>query len=212
MVEYTKNQLQIAASLVKSSKTMEELREELDMPMGVLENELAGLIKLKVVEQSGYPTKYSVVEMVRRGIMGENDTTEKPFTAHAIIEGQSRNKEELVKATKNLIEKLKTDKLVAIADLKEDEIVEGGGYFTTNFEVNIATKTFEDMMYFVLSYGPTSVELTGPKEFDIKLDEAQGIVMDVATTIHSYIGMIAQLKVMMQDSDRVYIKDPKSKV
>jgi hypothetical protein len=211
MVEYSKSQLRIAALLVKGGKTMGELRSALDVPLGTLEKEVAGMIKLKVVEKAGYPTKYYVADMVRRGIMG--DSSEKPFKAHAIIEGQSRDKAELVKAMQGMVAKLKSDKLLLISDLAEDEPMDvGEGVFSSNFECDVSTRAFEDIMYFVLHYGPTSIELVAPKEFQMRMDEAQGIIMDVATTIHSYISIIAQLKVAMQESNEVYIKDPKSKI
>ncbi|MCD6522407.1 MAG: hypothetical protein J7K68_01545 [Candidatus Diapherotrites archaeon] len=209
MVEFTKEQARIAKALVPGPKTIEELRRELEIPMNKLTEELAQLMKLKLVSQKGFPTKYYIIDEVRRGVM-EEEKTNRPFKAHFIIEGISKNKEALKNAQKALIERMKKDKLLRVQNIEESDIAEDNGNYSTFFEADISTKTFEDMVYAVLTYGPSSVELFEPEEFTLKRQEMQGALMDIATILHSYMGIIAQLK-MKLDEEQIIIKDKEGK-
>ena len=61
------------------------------------------------------------------------------------------------------------------------------------------------MMYVVLTYGPSSIMLEEPDKYDIKASEMNGVLMDVATVIHTYINMLAEMKNHL-DKERITIK------
>ncbi|MBN3036947.1 MAG: hypothetical protein JW834_00700 [Candidatus Diapherotrites archaeon] len=197
-MDYSNNQARIAKALVREPRTVEELRSELGIPMNELQTDLAKLIKLKLIQKSGFPTKYSIIDDVRRGVMQE-ESVERPFKAHILVEGQSKGKNALIKAQSDLISQLKSDKLVRAQNIREDEVVEAEGLYSTFFEADVSTKTFEDMVYVILHYGPSSVEFLEPKRFEVGMEEAQGALNDVANTIHSYVGMILQLKLRLDE-------------
>ena len=205
MVEYSKNQARIALSVSKSAKTVQELRKELGIPLNELEQGLAKMIKLRLIEkQHGFPTKYAAIEEVRRRVMEEEKTVYQ-FKAHAIIEGQSKSEEQLDYAQKDLIGKMKKDELFKVAGLEEEEIQKDKDIYTTLFSCDVHAKSFEDLVYFVLNYGPSSLELLEPDEIEMSKGEAQGVLMDMATMIHTYINLIAELKIEL-DKERIVIK------
>lgn len=200
MPSYSRNQARIAASLVKSSRTAKELRDELGLPLNEIENDLAKLIKLKVVEKlGGYPTKYQAIGEVRREIMSEKPEEEYVFRAHIIIEGQSEEEKALKHAMKQMLDQLQKDKILSVSNIREDEIVKEDKIYTSLFEVDIATKRFEDMMYAVLTYGPASIEFEPFPDYTLKRDEAQAVVMDVATMLQAYASTLIQKDIQMRD-------------
>ncbi len=211
MPRYSRNQARLAAALVRSPKTAKELRDELGMPLNEVEADLGKLIKLKLVEKlGGYPTKYQAIEAVRRGVMSEKPIGDYLFRAHIIIEGQAKEKPALEKATKELISKMRADKVIAVSNIKEEEIIKEGESYTNLFEADIAASHFEDMIYSVLNYGPSSIELEPFREYTLKADEAQGILMDVATLLQAYATTLVQKDLQMQEyrkkSPEIFIK------
>ncbi|MFC2174637.1 helix-turn-helix domain-containing protein [archaeon] len=211
MPGFSRNQAKIAKALVEDGKTAKELREELGLPLHEVEGDLAKLIKLKTVEKlGGYPTKYRAVDSVRRGIMGEKPTAAQVFRAHAIIEGQSKDKKALEDATTHLMGQMAKDNIVTVTNVQKDEVVKEEGVYTNLFEVDIASKRLEDMVYFVLTYGPSSIELEPMEEYVVDPSEAQGILMDVASVLHSYASTLVQkdlaLRKYRENSKEVFIK------
>jgi len=205
MVEYSKNQAHIALLLSKEPKTVKDLRKELDASLNEIEADLAKMIKLKLIQkQPGFPTKYLAIEEVRRGVM-EEESKVYQFKAHAIIEGQSKSKEQLEYAQKDLIGKMKKDEMLKITGLEEEEIQKGEDNYSTLFSCDVHTKSFEDLSYFVLNYGPSSLELLAPDKIELDRGEAQGLLMDMANMIHTYIHLIAELKIAL-DKERIVIK------
>jgi len=211
MPGYSRNQAKLAATLVKGPKTAKELRDELNIPLNEVEGDLAKLIKLKLIEKlGGYPTKYRAIDAVRRGVMSEKPTGDYLFRAHIIIEGQSPERNALESATKDLISKMKADKVIAVSNIKEEEIIKEGESYTNLFEADVASNHFEDMAYTVLTYGPSSMELEPFREYTLKTDEAQGILMDIATILQAYATTLIQKDLQMQEyrkkSPEVFIK------
>ena len=203
MPGYSRNQARLAAALVKGPKTAKELRDELNAPLNEVENDLGKLIKLKLVEKlGGYPTKYRAIEAVRRGVMSEKPIGDHLFRAHIIIEGQAKEKPALEKATKELIANMRADKVIAVSNVKEEDIIKEGESYTNLFEADIAANHLEDMVYAVLTYGPSSIELEPFREYTLKADEAQGVLMDVATVLQAYAATLVQKDLQMQERER----------
>ena len=211
MPGYSRNQARVASSLVNSPRTAKELRDELGLPLNELEKDLAKLIKLGVVEKlGGYPTKYQAIGAVRQGIMGEKATEEHVFTAHIIIEGQAKEKKALEDAMQEMIGRLKKDTVIAASNFREDEMVHEEGFYTTLFEADIAAKRFEDLVYTVLTYGPSSIELDPIQDYTLITTEAQAVVMDVATMLQAYASTLVQKDIALQEyrknSKELFIK------
>ncbi len=187
-------QARIAKALVPGPKTLEELAKELDLKPDEVKTELEALMKLGLVRLG--KEKYRLVEAVRRGLeTGEKlNPEEYKFRAYVIIEGISENKEVLEKLQKQVIDKFKKDPNFEILDLNVEEIIENEGVYSSMFEAEVVAKTFHDLVYLVLMYGPSSIELIEPAKFEIKASEAQNILVDTAEMIHAYSQIIADLQ------------------
>ncbi|MCK4327616.1 MAG: hypothetical protein KAW41_04000 [Candidatus Diapherotrites archaeon] len=211
MPGFSRNQALIAKALVDGEKTAKELRDELGMPLHELEGDLAKLIKLRTVEKlGGYPTKYRAVEAVRRGVMGEKPTEAHIFRAHVIIEGQAKKKKDLEDATKHMVGEMAKDQIVAVSNTLQDEIIKEDAFYTNLIEADVAAKRLEDIVYFVLTYGPSSIELEPMEEYTISPNEAQGILMDIASVLQAYAANLVQkdlaIKEYRKQSKEIFIK------
>ncbi len=211
MPRFSRNQAKLASALVKNAKTAKDLRNELGLPLNEIESDLAKLINLKVVEKlGGYPTRYQTIESVRRGVMTEEPTEAHVFRAHAIIEGQSVEKAALEGATQQLIKQMETDGVIVANNIVADNIVHEENIYRNMIEADIATKRFEDLVYFALTYGPSSLEVLPFEPYMLKPDEAQGVVMDVASALHSYAAALVEKDLVIQHyrkkSPEVFLK------
>ena len=192
-LKFTREQVMLGAALVKSSKSLKQLVEELDLGPKKIRKALDGLEKLGVVRE--LHGRYSLIPEARLRFMGKKPSEENmPFKIHTILEGQSKNKEVLAKANEVLLDELKKDKLVRATNFVEEEIVKEGDYYYVMFECDVYAKSFEDLVYFVLHYGPSVVELEEPAKFEMTRYEGQGALVDISTMLNYYTGLIAQLK------------------
>jgi hypothetical protein len=199
-----KSQLMVAKALIEEGPmTFKQLQKKLGTDERRLEKALRGMLFLKAVERFGdaKKPKYKMAETVRRGVAsrkredGEEVEDDKyPFRAHIIVEGQSKSEEELKKANEMLLNKLKADKIVEVVNIEEEEIVKEEDTYSVLFEADISANEFADLVYVVLHYGPSSIEILQPSEFTLKIDEAQGLLMDVANIIHAYASFILKLQ------------------
>lgn len=192
-MEFTREEKEISKAILKSSKTVKQLTVELDMGPKRVEKALKNLTALGVVRE--LKGRYSLVADVRRGVMGkEVEETDLPLKVHALIEGQSKDKEILARANEALINNLKKDKLIKACNFIEEDIIKEKRVYYVLFECDVYAKSFEDLLYFVINYGPSSIEFEEPAKFEINRNEAQGVLMDVASVIHSYMNTIQKLK------------------
>jgi len=202
---FNETQVRIASSLIRSPKTITELRQEVGIPLSQLEDELAHMIKLKVIDKSGYPTKYSVVSAVIAGVKETEakqlDESKYLFKAHIIVEGQSKEEASLRTAQTQLLDKLRSDPLVRATNIKEEPVKNNGVVHASLFEADISAKAFEDLLYVVLNYGPSSIEMTAPNKFELSTRDGMNLLMDVANTLHAYVGLIIQVK-MAADEEK----------
>jgi len=53
-------------------------------------------------------------------------------------------------------------------------------------EVELITRRLDDLLYMVMNYGPSSVEILEPGEIKIKIEEAQSMLNSVAEMIHTF--------------------------
>ena len=142
--------------------------------------------------------------------MNEQPKEGQVFRAHIIIEGQSKEKPALEYAIKDLLSKMEKDKIVDLSNVREDKIVKDGDIYSTLFEADISTKSFEDIVYVILTYGPSSIELEPFKDYTLTRTEAQGISMDIASILQAYASTLIQKDLQVQkyrqDSPELFIK------
>jgi len=209
MPPFSRNQARLAKALVSGAKTAKELREETSLPLNEVEADLARLITLRVVDKlGGYPTKYQAVEAVRKGVM--DSKTEGQFKAHVIIEGQSKELKALQDASRHLRGMMEKDRIVHVASIKEEAAVKEDETYTNIIEADVTAKSFEDLVYFVLNYGPSSIELHPIGDYVLKASEAQEVLMDIASLIQAYATTLVQKDFLIQEyrkkSPEVFIR------
>jgi hypothetical protein len=63
---------------------------------------------------------------------------------------------------------------------------EGMEVYSQIAEVEVAVSSLENLLYSVLFFGPSSIEIIEPKEMTVKFDSAQAMVNAVAEMMHKY--------------------------
>ncbi|MBI4021565.1 MAG: hypothetical protein HY369_04945 [Candidatus Aenigmarchaeota archaeon] len=53
-------------------------------------------------------------------------------------------------------------------------------------EVELVAESLESLVYLVMNYAPTSVEILHPPKLTIKMNEAQGLLVSVADLVHKF--------------------------
>ena len=56
-------------------------------------------------------------------------------------------------------------------------------------ELEMLTQTLDKLVFLVMAYGPTSIEILEPKELKVKMGEAQGILNSISDVIHRFAAM-----------------------
>jgi hypothetical protein len=192
MVTFSPEQQKIARSLLKKEKTVEELREELNIPANKLNEELKVLIKLRLVEKTEN-NKYKLIDYVLKGVNMPKKEVEGQYKVNMIIEGLSTNEKALEKEMEVLEKKLKNEKY-AILKFEKSDIAKEKDNYTQFFNVDVSVPEFSDIVYLIIQYGPSSVELLEPTEVRLDLTQAQEVLNEIASAVHYYVSFILQLK------------------
>ena len=53
-------------------------------------------------------------------------------------------------------------------------------------EIDVIVRSYEYLLYSIIFYGPSSVEIIEPKNFELNLTEAQNMINAVAEIMHKY--------------------------
>ncbi len=192
MVSFSPEQQKIARSLLKKEKTIEELRKELGVPANKLNEELKTLIQLKLVEKTDN-NRYKLIDYVLKGVTMPRKEVEGRYKVNMIIEGLSSDEGALGKEIEILEKKLKNEKYKILKFEKSDIGKEKDNY-TQFFNVDVSVPEFSDIVYLIVQYGPSSVELLEPTEVKLNLSEAQEVLNEIASAVHYYVSFILQLK------------------
>jgi len=192
MVTFSPEQQKIARSLLKKEKTVEELREELNIPANKLNEELKVLIKLRLVEKTEN-NKYKLIDYVLKGVNMPKKEVEGQYKVNMIIEGLSTDEKALEKEMEVLEKKLKNEKY-AILKFEKSDIAKEKDNYTQFFNVDVSVPEFSDIVYLIIQYGPSSVELLEPTEVRLDLTQAQEVLNEIASAVHYYVSFILQLK------------------
>ena len=194
MPGFTEEQKRIALLLLHEPKTAEKLNAQLNIPYDRLMDELRGMLKLKVVEKQGFPTKYRLKENIaeevrRRQQLGESDSG--AMRLHAFIEMQAVEETLLKKQLDKLASELKKDKDFVVYDLSKAKIEESDGQHSSFIEVNFSVKDFSSLVKFMFFYGPTAVEVIKPERIEFSAQDLQDGLVDMADMVHKYATFIA---------------------
>jgi DNA-binding MarR family transcriptional regulator len=192
MVTFSSEQQKIARSLLKKEKTVEELRKELGIPANKLNEELKSLIQMKLVEKRDND-RYCLLNYIVRGISMPRKELKGHYKVNMIIEGLSSDEKALEKEMEVLEKRLKMEKYHLLKFEKSDISKEENNY-TCFFNVNVSVPEFSDLIYLIVQYGPSSVELLEPTQVTLDLSEAQEVLNEVASAVHYYVSFILQLK------------------
>ena len=190
MVTFSPEQQKIARSLLKKEKTIEELREELEVPITKLNEELKNLIQLKLVERTS-DNRYKLIDYVLRGIAMPKKEMEGIYKINIIIEGISQDEKALEKEMDALESKLKNEGFKLLKFERSGVSKEKDSY-TAFFNVDLSVPDFSDIIYLIVQYGPSSVELLEPTDVKLSLSQAQAALNEVASAIHYYVSLILQ--------------------
>lgn len=56
-------------------------------------------------------------------------------------------------------------------------------------DVELAAENFDKLVYLVMNYGPSAIEILEPKNIVMDLGEAQGVLNSLASMIHTFAAM-----------------------
>jgi len=206
MSRFTEDQKRIALLLLHEPKTAEELNSQLNIPYDKLLDELRGMLKLKVVEKQGFPTKYRLKDNIadevrRRQQLGEGDSN--LVRIRAFIEIQAVEEELLKRQLDKLSKAIKKEKAFNVYDIQRAKIEEADERYSSFLEVNFSVKDFSALIGFMLFYGPTAVEVLKPEKLELGAQDLQEGLVDIADMVNKYAAFIAS-KMNKQELDDFY--------
>ena len=188
---YSEEQQKIAKILLEGPKTLDQLREASGLDAKQLNEELKGLLKLKVVERK--EDEYKLIDLVEKAVRGETGPIEGVFQSNLIIEATSKDKESVEKQLGILEDKIKKER-VKIDFFEKKDVNENDGYFNAFIELTISVDSLLDLVMFIISYGPSSVEFVKPKKVELNQNEVQEILHQISSAVYYYTSLIIQLK------------------
>ncbi len=179
------------------AKTVDELRQQLNIPLNELQTDLKELLRLDLLEKrEGFPTRYALKnniaeEVLRRKKLAEGDRN--PFRVHAVIEGQAVDSEVLVKQLNRLADALKKDKDFLVYDLTIAPVLKQEDTYSSFLDLNVSIKDFKTLVRFMYTYGPTTVELVSHGKIEFTADDFQDGLNDWSNWIHKYAETLTKL-------------------
>jgi len=115
------------------------------------------------------------------------------INAWAAVEVLAVTKEAALSSLEKHVERMKKDGACTIykVDYKEAKKVENPfkepkHAYSTVVEVELLAKRFENLLYLVMNYGPSSVEILEPSNIKMETNEAQGILNSISEIIHRF--------------------------
>ncbi len=99
-------------------------------------------------------------------------------------------------ALKKHVEKMEKEKKTIIykKDFKEARKVDKpfkniNSAYSQVVELELLTENYEQLVFLVMNYGPSSIEIMGPEHIKMDMGEAQGILNSMADIIHKFAAM-----------------------
>jgi hypothetical protein len=110
-----------------------------------------------------------------------------------MIEALAVSEDTAKSAIEKLVEKMEGEKNVMVfdKDLKGIKKVEDVNpkipqAFSQVIEFHMLTPNYDKLVYMIMNYGPSAVEILEPKEIRMDQGEAQGILNSISTMIHRF--------------------------
>ena len=110
-----------------------------------------------------------------------------------MIEAMAISKDTVESALKKHIEKMEKEKCLFIykKEFQRTEEIEKPlpnipKGFSQVVEIEAVAENLDRMIYIVLNYGPSSIEILEPKKMEIDVGQAQGILNTIAIMIHRF--------------------------
>ncbi|MBS3059988.1 MAG: hypothetical protein J4432_00575 [DPANN group archaeon] len=190
---YTEEQEKIARLLLKGQKTVEDLRDELDMPAADLLSGLKELIKLRVVEKQG--NNYKLIDKITATA---SDDIEEHFKLHMIIEGSGPEKDAVEKQMNLMTQRLKADR-IKITMFEKSEMLKTDVGYNQHIDIEFYVPEFQDAVKMVMNYGPTIVEVLEPRETEITAETMERALQELTASVHYYSEWIAKYEMAVQE-------------
>ncbi|MEM4221924.1 MAG: hypothetical protein QW097_00635 [archaeon] len=195
---FTDLEIKIAKQLVSGEKSLQELVYSTGLQVQEINEGLKSLIKKGLIEKRA--EKYALLGEIIDRLQGKPK-----FRAMMMIENASQSKESLIKAVEDFEKRLRKEPYVYENFFKSD-ITEYNGIYSQYFSFVLGTQRFEDMVNFVINYGPGAIEFLEPDSFTVNLRDAQMILLNVSSAVNYYISLIASLylqKLRAEESENV---------
>lgn len=105
----------------------------------------------------------------------------------SMIEVQGNHKDTIQKAIDNMVERLEKEKFIlVISDSQDDVKAIKEGWFSTNLDLEVLAKGYENAMRFAIHYSPSTMEILSPKEIRLKTNELQGSLLEVSGLLNTF--------------------------
>ncbi len=113
-----------------------------------------------------------------------------------MIEAMAISKEAVESALRKHVERMEKEKCILIYKKDFQETIEVERPlpnipkgFSRVVDIEAVAENFDRLVYIVLNYGPSSIEILEPEKMEIDAGQAQGILNTIATMIHRFAAM-----------------------
>ncbi len=195
MPRFNENQKKIAVLLLNESKTIEDLREQLNIPYDKLMQELKGMLKLEVISKEGFPTKYYLKKEITNAVRKRKmvaETDKNKLRLRINIEVMAIEENLLKKQLKEIQETIRKEEVFTIYDLIEAEPLQQEEHYSSYLDINLSIKDFNALMRLMFLYGPTSIEIIKPEKIEFSSRELQEGLLLISEMVHSYTEYVAK--------------------
>jgi len=114
------------------------------------------------------------------------------MNARVIIEIVGSPKEHIEEVMKQLVEKIKEEKKLLKYNIFEAQ--EKEKLFFTFTEMEMRFDNVEGLIGFCFDYMPSSVEILGEKEINVKREEIENVINDLLAKLHEYDMVLKNLR------------------
>ena len=195
MPRFNENQKKIAVLLLNESKTIEDLREQLNIPYDKLMQELKGMLKLEVISKEGFPTKYYLKKEITNAVRKRKmvaETDKNKLRLRINIEVMAIEENLLKKQLKEIQETIRKEEVFTLYDLIEAEPLQQEEHYSSYLDINLSIKDFNALMRLMFLYGPTSIEIIKPEKIEFSSRELQEGLLLISEMVHSYTEYVAK--------------------
>lgn len=195
-MKFSELQKKIAIALINSPKTAEQLSKELNTNITSITDEIKLMMKLNLIEKTGFPTKYKLkdsilVELQKRKEISAKDKYQ--LRLRAIIEIKAISEELLKKEMEKVKSLLQNEKDFTIYSIIEAEPIKEAEHYSSYLDVNLSLKDFRAISKLLFFYGPSALEVLKPEKITFAADDLQDALVEMASYIQSYNQYIARL-------------------